>query len=280
MEELTDKQHDDIAAYLAGQMSPAEKAGFEEQLSRNEALQQELLVQQRIRRGMELLSFEEEARALFARAMQEMTAEEETIEIATPVRPLWQQPSLWLAAAMVVLSLGLFWKFYDDDGGGGRSDTPVVRTDSTTDRPTPSDTSSRITPIPSPIPTTDRAVRLADAYFSPRPKENPIATDLPDEADAAATTDSAAIARDSAAVWQGTRLLAQKKAAEAMALLQKTVLEGYPGHWRAAAEWYLSLAYLQNNQTSEARAILTRIARTNGHPYQSEARRLRNELTR
>lgn len=285
MEELTEQQHDDLAAYLSNQMTPAEKTAFEAQLSQNVALQQELELQQRVRRGMRFLSFEQEAKAMFTRAKEEVEeeakieAEQETEKqtILVVVRPLWQRPAFWLAAATVVLLLGLFWKLYDNDITGG-NDPQIAHKDSTKTQPTPTDTTKPAPPITTPQPSTDPGLLLADAYFSPTPKANPAPVELPIEIDAGTTPDSVLIAQDSLAVGQGVGFLQQKQERKAIGVLEKTVLEGYPGHWRACAEWYLSLAYLRDRQSGKALAILNRIARTDGHPYQQEAGELRKKM--
>ncbi|RRB00117.1 hypothetical protein [Larkinella rosea] len=289
MEELTEQQHDDIAAYLSDQMTSAQKTVFEEQLSQNPALQEELELQQRIRRGMQFLSFEKEAAAMFARvkkeveqeSVQEDKQEEEEVEekplVIIVVRPLWKRPAFWWAAATVVLLLGLFWKLYTDDIPGGTG-TPIAQKDSTKKPPVSTDTTKPDNPTPSPTPPTDPGLLLADAFFSPTPKANPAPVDLPVETDAGTTPDSVIIAQDSVAVVQGIELLRQKQERKAIGMLEKTVVEGYPGHWRACAEWYLSLAYLRDRQSAKALPILTRIVRTDGHPYQQEARQLRNRL--
>lgn len=277
MEELTDQQHDDLAAYLSDQMTPGEKTAFEEQLRQNEALQQELKVQQRVRRGMRLLSFEQQAAAFYAKAKEELATEKTAQPAEVTVRPLWQRPAVWLAAASVLLTLGLFWRFYKTNGLNG-PETPIAQKDTTVTQPRPADTVRSSPPPPTPAPPADPGLLLADALFKPTPKAAPLPIEPPDETDAAGMADTAAVAQDSLAVWQGARLLQQRQLREAIPVLQKTVLEGYPGHWRACAEWYLSLAYLRNRQRREARSILTRIARTDGHPYQEEARKLRSRL--
>ena len=48
---------------------------------------------------------------------------------------------------------------------------------------------------------------------------------------------------------------------------------------RQQAIWYQALALLQADQRSKAQAILKRISRTPGHPYQSEARTLLQQLS-
>lgn len=48
---------------------------------------------------------------------------------------------------------------------------------------------------------------------------------------------------------------------------------------RQKADWYLSLAYLRNNDSAAARQLLDRIRNESNHPFASSAQRLANQLS-
>ncbi|WP_144036012.1 tetratricopeptide repeat protein [Spirosoma fluviale] len=276
-------------------MTEPQRVAFDAELEQNPLLREEVDHQRTIQRGMQLLAYKREAADMLKRINVSMDDEipsgsqsgsepENDLDRSPLVKPLWGRPMAWVAAASVVMLLGLFIYLLQQPTRTG-SKTPVAQTDRPTppvnNRP-PSDSIPTSTPVDSastapPVDPANADHLLADAFFRASPKNAPVFSPGPDT-DAAAPDDSAAVAIDSANVLRGASLLKRRRDQEAATILQQIVLEGYPGHWRATAEWYLSLAYLRIDKPREARAILSRIARTKGHPYEAEARRLKKEM--
>lgn len=296
MDELTHKQHDAITAYVAGLMTDSERALFEGEMATNEALQQGVALERHIRRGMQMQAYKREAADLIQKArLRRTTLERAGAEV--PTSEITPQPELvpahqpersrsgsmiWAAAACLAALLGVGWLIWwqqqpvPGHGPMAQNDTtsitpPLTQPDSITKDPPP----ALVPPADDLLAENNR--RLSNAYFNDTPKPAPTPGSS-EELDADPLTDSTAIARDSASVYRAARLMGGGLDRQAADTLQKVVVQGYPGHWRATAEWYLCLAYLRQNGRQQARAILNRIARTAGHPYQADAKRLRNEI--
>jgi tetratricopeptide (TPR) repeat protein len=273
MEELSEQQHEALEAYLFDRLPTAERQAFEAELATNPALRTELELQRQMRRAMQIeftrREIAEQYGDLIRQPLEEPTAERQPV--VRRLAPIWMA-----AAAALALALG-FVVYLNRDRLFSGTDPQLAQQD-TLPRP---DTSKRppvlapVEPVLPQVAQTDQ--QLFETYFNSTPKPAP-PLQIDPEADAAPRDDSTANARDSVAVRQAIRLLSQGRSQSAIASLQTVVLEGAPGHWRATAEWFLSLTYLQRGQPDEALAIVRRIARTNDHPYQTEARRLRTDL--
>lgn len=295
MDELSHEQHEAIVAYVAGLMTDLELSQFEREMAGNQTLQQGVELEHHLRRGMQMQASKREAADLIQKArLRRATLEQAGTESLASevlqkrdVEPLYQKnhsravPMIWAGAAILFVLLGIGWLFWWQQqpvpGPGSIAQRDSTVTSPPPIRPDSIDEDSPLSPTPSVDLLAETNRRLSEAYFKNTPKPAPI-FDPGDELDADPLTDSTAIARDSASVWRAARLLGSGQGQEAADTLQKVVVQGYPGHWRATAEWYLCLAYLRQNQRQQARAILNRIARTQGHPYQSDAKRLRKEL--
>ncbi|ADB42443.1 hypothetical protein [Spirosoma linguale] len=290
MEELNDQQHEDIAAYLTNRMPPDQRPVFEAEVLQNKALQDELALQRRIRRGVHLANNRRDVADMYARVKQELDNEEAEAKTGVVKRPNWYVPMAWVAAALIFIVAGLFLRpaidrLFNLSGSEiGQHHRPPHRTGQDT---LSSDTSSSVSPTDTiHMPITDPSNldmdrQLADTYFKAIPKSSPPPIVLPnEEVDAGALTDSEAVGRDSIAVLQAISLLQKQRTTRAIPVLQQTVLEGYPGHWRNTAEWYLALGYLRNHQRPQALAVLDRVAHIEGHPYQVEAKKLVKALKR
>jgi hypothetical protein len=255
--DLSDDLLEQIGAYLAGGLPAEERARFETRLQRDEALRQEVALQRQLKRGLQFLSQKDRFKQLHAdlnqrgllsdadpAAVPEGTSAPEAKVAPLPVRRSVFQGgwARWAMAAAVVLLLGLGWVAY------------LNRPETDPDRA--------------------QNERLFAAYFSPNPKPSPALPPDPDRLTAPSASEAAR--RDSVRLQAAVAGLSRT---EPSTIRELTALaSGTPGHWSASAQWYLALARLQVNERREAETLLRTMAQRNGHPYQSEARRLLSQL--
>ncbi|WP_018619184.1 hypothetical protein [Spirosoma luteum] len=264
--ELSDELLEQIGAYLSGTLSADEKDRFETQLRQNEPLRQEVALQRELKQGLTFLAQKERFRHMHADLdkrglladLDKPTAEQETpkslfpepVVVPFPTNsPLEEsRPAVqfvrasWVMAASVAMLLGVGWVLYQNQ----QEKRALLAQE-----------------------------QLFTDFYSTTLKAAPSRPTDPDRVAAPipnsqSFTDSVRLQAAIAGLQRPNR---QPAINDLVALSA-----GQPGHWRASAQWYLALAYLQNNQIAEAQALLQTIARLNGHPYQQEARQLLTRL--
>lgn len=245
--DLSEELLEEIGAYLGGRLTADEKARFEARLRADAALREEVATQREIKRGLQFLDQKARFKAMHADLekrglLQEPAApvvkELSAVRPAT-VRPLWAYVAV---AASLVVVLGLGWVAYrnwaERRALTAQNDAAFAR------------------------------------FFSPELKPQPAPTPDPDRLGAPL---SPAASADSARLAAAVARLRRGETPEAIAQL-RPLADGPPGHWSASAQWFLALAYLRADERAQAEALLARVAGLNGHPYQSEAQRLRQRL--
>jgi hypothetical protein len=289
MNELTEEQYDSIAAYLGGWMANEARGAFEEELRQNPALAEGVKQERLIMRGMRSLAFEKELSAIIQKVETPPTGnvpspvQAEPEPVGQPRSANWFGPMRWVAAASVLLAvgIGIGWWLHSDPTAQPRD--PIAQTDTLQQRQ-PIDSLKSLPPSPGPnVPDSPELLAEANTRILKQALAMPVKPapplELVTDVDADPITDTESIARDSAIVNEVAGQIAVGKITPSQtAALRDVVEQGYPDHWRAAAEWYLGVAYLLTEKPREGRAILLRIARTKGHPYQAEASRLRKQL--
>lgn len=245
--DLSDELLEEIGDYLAGRLTPDEKARFEDRLRADAALSDEVATQREIKRGLQFLDQKARFKAMHVdlekRGLLQEPAAPVVKELPTArraaLRPLWAYVAV---AASVVLVLGLGWVAYQD-----WAENRAV--------------------------TAQNGEAFA-AFFSPTLKPQSALPRDPDRLGAPLPPDAPA---DSARLAGAVGQLQRGETPEAIAQL-RPLADGPPGHWNASAQWYLALAQLKTGERDQAVALVNRLADLNGHPYQAEAQRLRQRL--
>ena len=226
----------EIDAYLADSLSPTEREAFTARLAADPALQAAVAEQAALVAAIEA----EGARQVLASVMQ-------AAPVATPVRPLWQRLSPYLAvAATLALLLAGWWLFQ------GPANQPEALY------------AAHFQPAPG-LPTTlGAAENLAFA-------EGMVAYKRGTYAEALAYWEPllrAEAPSDTLRFFAGVATLAQGQPVDARFWLEP--LSQGPGPYQAAAQWYTALAYLQQGQGPAARPYLQALA-AGESPYAAQA---------
>ncbi|QIP16284.1 hypothetical protein G8759_28405 [Spirosoma aureum] len=263
--ELSDELLEQIGAYLSGKLSAEEKDRFDDRLAIDPLLQQEVAIQRELKQGLSFLAQKDRFKQLHAdldkrgllNEIQSGTSEPNRTDLPIPdtkLAPFPERPQTlqrsfrygwasWAMAASVVLVLGIGWVLYRNQT---QKQDELAKNE-----------------------------RIFNDFFTVEIKSAPPLADDPDRV--AASPDNGQTKADSARlhalVERLQRVNPQPVIGELTALSASN-----PGHWSASAQWYLALAYLKNNQQTEAEIRLQKISQLNGHPYQQEARRLLNQL--
>lgn len=259
--ELSNELLEQINAYLSGQMSATEKNRFDDRLRQDTDLRQELALQRELKQGLSFLAQKDrfkhmhadlDQRGLLAETNHQTNQSLDTQPPAreTKVISFPEQRSTfhygwagWAMAASFVLLLGIGWVLYQSQ--------------------------------------TEKRQELAQneraftTFFSVDLKPAPILPSDPDRV--AASSETGQARQDSLRLQSAVELIQQTELKPIIREL-KSLATAKPGHWSASAQWYLALAYLRNNQRTEALPLLQTITQLNGHPYQQEAQQLLKQL--
>ncbi|GAA4462106.1 hypothetical protein GCM10023189_38380 [Nibrella saemangeumensis] len=257
--QLSDELLEQINAYLSGQMTAVEKEQFEDRIRQDTDLREEVATQREIKQGLAMMAqkqrFSQMHTDLQKRGLLDRTdssgASAPFDAAGTPkVVPFPARRTLfqanwryWAAAASVVFLVGLGWVFFRGQSGGQ--------------------------------PQLARNEQIFDSNFSTSLKAAPATSADPDRLGAPDSGPS--VTQDSVRLQEAVTALQQGRTQAAIERLTP-LAQSTPGHWSASARWYLALAYLRNNQRSEAEQALNQIAAMNGHPYQQEAKAVIRQL--
>lgn len=252
--DLSDELLEQIGKYLAGQLPAGEKAQFEDQLQRDPALRQEVAMQRELKQGLAFLAQKDRFKRMHAQLDKRGLLTKPTDQTqpptgvpfpeSRPVRPAARfGRASWVMAASLALLLGIGWLFYANQQAKRKE---LAQNE-----------------------------RVFNRFYSTNPKPAPAPPTDPDQL-AASPTNGLSTA-DSVRLYGAINGLEGTASQPVINELRSLSTNGV-GHWPATAEWYLSLAYLKNNQRAEALPILQKIARLKGHPYQQEARQLLTQL--
>lgn len=257
--ELSDELLEQIGAYLAGKLSADEKERFVARLRQDAALQAEVAIQRELKEGLTFLAQKDRfrhmhtdlaARGLLPDIDRQRPLHSGPLPVEPRSMPLpAQRPAIqfgrasWVMAASVVLLLGIGWVVYE---------TKVKKT-----------------------PQLAQQEQMFNLFFSAQLK--PMPTDVADPDRLAAAPADSQSAADSVRLREAVDALQQANSSLAIEKL-RLMAAGRPGHWQASAQWYLALAYIRTNQPGKALPLLRTIGGLKGHPYQAEARQLRDRL--
>lgn len=251
---------DKIEAYLFGQMSPADREAFEQELETNEDLAAELALHQLEHRSMELLA---------QQALQDNLnswKEEKELEVATDIKQEAKVVSFSqrrrffqiAAAAAVLLIAGFFiWNWQPDSIDNQAIASQLFESTSSSSR---SKGTGNVPP------------ELAPGLNALLAKDYVAAVSYFD-----AVKDSSYL--DQAMLLKGEALFQQKDFGQAAAVYQQIISASKNQLTLHEAEWHLLLTWLAaDQQTAAFNALLNRIANDEGHSYQPRAIELREKL--
>lgn len=245
---MDEKLFETMENYINGRMTAEEQQSFEREMSSNPELREEVEMHRKLVSSIETES---------VRQMLEQIHEENFSENEAPVVPMRSRSRyfpLAIAASVALLILAGWWVF------SLQSSQPEA---------------------------------LYAAYFSPAEglpttlgytdnaqfAEGMISYKLGDYAEALDYWQpllSADPANDTLNYFSGLAYLAGEQPEQAITYLDK-VVENETSDYQTDARWYLALAYLKNEQTSEARNLLQALAEEDS-PYREESREILEKM--
>ena len=266
---LSENQFELIEAYLANQLSPADRASFETDIAGDAEFQAEVNRQRDLRLGLRALGIERVLARAKAQVEQMNSSVEETSRTSSAsvnqpvVRPLnaWRY---WAAAASVVLLLGVGYYTYQQSGSR-RAEIAYADTFS----PTSSDQLLKEFPTGS-LPPSARA-QLLDALTNYRAGHY-------DKVIAQLKT----LPADKQTIhyktyFLGLSYLANNQPGNAIPLL-KQARTAPSSTIRQKADWFLALAYVKNGETKKALPMLNQISTDKANPFRSLAQQVLQKI--
>jgi len=267
---LSENQFELIDAYLANQLSAADRILFETDLVGDAELRAEVERQRNIRLGLRAIGIERalaRAKAQFEQtstSIQENSPGAEPAPVGWPiVRPLgtWRY---WAAAASVFLVLGLGY-FVWQNLRSQQAEMAYADTFAAT----PTDELMKDFPMDNLKPAA--RTQLLDAL------KNYKAGNYNTVIDQLKTLPADRRTLYYKNYFLGLSYLANNQPTNAIPLLQQA--QATPSRpLRQKAEWFLALAYVKNGQKKKALPMLNRISTNNAHPFNALARRVLQKI--
>ncbi|GAB2517759.1 hypothetical protein [Spirosoma aerophilum] len=257
---LSEEQYEIIEAYLANELSATDRALFEKDIQADVELRAEVGRQRAIRLGLRALGIEralERAKAQYEASSVAVDAIEEDKQPL--VRPLFSW-RYWVAAASLVMALGVGYYIYQQTGNS-QADIAYVETLS----PDPSNDLLKDFPSSSVAPSVRTEFLNAITKYKAG-KYDQVIKQL-----TTLTANEQTIYYKN--YFLGLSYLANKQPTEAIPILIEAQ-EAPSQQLRQKAEWFLALAYVKNDQKKKALPILKRISTDKAHPFQSLAQRV------
>ena len=257
---LSQEQVELIEAYLANELSAADRQAFEQDIADDPAMQAELQTQRAMRLGLQALAIEQRLQRARQRVAEQAnsTKGDADNQPDAPVKPLIgtkQAPrwGYWAAAASVVIGLGfglgVYWYQHQPAPELAYLDP------ATTDQLTKS--------LPADLRPTDRQ-RIIDAIRGYKAGQY----DKVVEQLRIPSADRRTVYYQH--YFLGLGLLARKQYADAIAPLEAAQASlSLP--LRQKASWFLAVAYLKNGEKEKALPILDAIRTDKAHPYHTLA---------
>jgi len=284
--ELSEEAFQEIHRYLSGESTPEERADFEKRMQADAALAQEVATQRRIRNGLKANEYKNLFRDIHAELQREGAladrAEREKGKIV-PLLPESRFAMRWpyvAAVASILVAAGLLWYFNSQpESTPIASDTPVVEKPTTPDTlrsaPSTAKPESVKTTAPKPIkPQAAPANTAKPDFFAEYFYEKP-ALESPFSKEKLGLSPSAfrQWQSDTAHVHQGIRYLGVHDAALALQELKQVETSRFP-QIKGTAEWYIALAYLQQNDLKNCVEQLKKVAADAENPNSKQAAEL------
>lgn len=291
--ELSEETFNEIHQYLSGEGTPEERADFEKRMQADEALAHEVATQRRIRLGLIANEYKKLFRDIQAELQREGAlggnaeqADQEETDIV-PLLPEGRSAIRWpyaAAAASIFLAAGLLWYFNSQpESTPIASDTPVAVKPAVPDTLLPAQPTTRpdsvkvIKPKPK-KPQAPPANTHESDFFAEYFSEIPI-LESPFSKEKLGLSPSAfrQWRSDTAHVHQGIRYLAAHDAVSALQELIQLENSPFP-QVKGTAEWYIAMAYLQQNDLQNCVEQLKKVAADAGNPNNKRAAALLTKI--
>ncbi|MEQ9438256.1 MAG: tetratricopeptide repeat protein [Cyclobacteriaceae bacterium] len=251
MDELTFER---IESYLQGTLTPAEREQFEADMRKDETLREEVTLQRQLISSIETESVRQLLENIHEENFSEVPVEEEEETPVVPMQPRRRLPYMAVAASVALLVLAGWWFFMQQS-------------------PSPESLYAAYFTPAAGLPTTlgySENTDFAEGMVSYKMEEYAEAVQWWQPLLQADPTN------DTLNYYLGVASLANEQAPEAIDYLTQ-VIETSSSVYNADAQWYLALAYLQNNEVEPAKALLTELSQREG-AYREQSRELLEEL--
>lgn len=267
---LSENQFELIEAYLTSQLSPTDRTSFETDMADDTELRAEVNRQRDLRLGLRALGIQRtlaRTRAQFDQPdnlVGESTSAG-TVPVSQPVvRPLYTW-RYWVAAASVVLLLGIGYYTYQQSG-----DRQAEIAYADTFSPTSPDQLLKEFPTGSLPPSVRTQLQNALTNYRAGNYDAVIVQlkTLP--------TDKQTIYYKN--YFLGLSYLANNQPNNAIPLLKQS-LTAPSSAIRQKSDWFLALAYVKNGQTKKALPMLNRISTDKANPFRSLAQRVLQKIS-
>lgn len=286
--ELSQETFNEIHRYLSGQGTPEERADFAKRLQTDESLARAVDTERRIRDGLKANENRKLFRDIHAQLQSEgalafeNTPDNQDDRNITTLQPAAgpQTTRRWpyiAAAASVLLAMGLIWYANDEP-----KPAQVASKTTITDQPATPDTtpqakpaeqpapSKTVTPAPKRLETPAPAVPETDLFTQYFKADTQFESPFPKDKLGISPAAFRQWRSDTARVNQGVRHLAQREAALALPELQQVENSSFR-QVKNAAEWYIALAYLQQNDRKSCEEQLKKVISNTESTYSPQA---------
>lgn len=288
--ELSEEAFHEIHQYLSGEGTPEARVDFEKRMRADEALAREVATQRRIRNGLKANEYRTLFRDIHAELEREGALAGNDDQEGSKVIPLIPESRFAMrwpyvaAAASILVVTGLLWYFNSQpESTPIASDTPVV------EKPAAPDTLRQILPAakpdtgktttpkpkkPQPAPAHTAQPDFFAEYFNEK-----LTLESPFSKEKLGLSPSAfrQWRSDTAHVHQGVRHLSAHDAALALQELKQVETSRFP-QLKGTAEWYIALAYLQQNDLKNCVEQLRKVAANTENPNSKRAAELLTKI--
>lgn len=258
---LTEEQYELIEAYLANELSATDRASLEADMQVDAEFQAEVDYQRTVREGLRIAGIEQlvdRARANYQAAQQ--PAEPTIVRPLQPARTSFTNWQYWVAAASVVLLLGVGYVVYQQTRPQDYTAALVSEQTDELMKGFPQGTLS--------APVREQLLSALDAYRRGK------YTDVIDKVKGLPETRQTVFYKQ---YLLGLSYLANQQPSEAIPLLNRA-LAAPSQPLRQKAEWMLALAYVKNKENEKALPILNRISTSKANPYQNLAKQVLQKI--
>ncbi len=287
--EFSEETFHEIHQYLSGGGTPGERADFEKRMQADDALAKEVATQRRIRNGLKANEYKNLFKDIHARLQSEgaLTDPEPEEGNILPLVPERRSVVRWpyiAAAASIVMAVGLTWYFNSRPASSPiASDVPVAEEPVVTDTTTPAqpqvtpDTAKTILPKQKQSPTPPAQVDKTDffaEYFEEKPRlESPFSKEKLGLSPSAFRQWRS----DTTHVYEGVRYLAAHNAELALQELKQAETSQFQ-QVKSVADWYIALAYLQQNDLPKCAEQLKKVVADPGNANSKRAAELLGKI--